>query len=444
MATTSPLRRELLLTLGALFAVGLLVAILGILAILPSGASPRETAAFIFILVAGDLTVLFVFAGYLIRNRFLGPVDDLVADVREIAGGSLGHRVRGMPSSELQAIEESVNAMADRLVRDQRLLAENVASLEATNRELVEARSQVVQTARLASVGTLAAGIAHEVGNPLGAILVYLDLARSRARSSGDDTDILDSIRQEAERIDTIVRSLLDYARPKTDDATPSPVAPVLERVRDLLRSQGHLGEVEDEWELGGDDGPVVLMAPHRLEQVMVNLLLNALHELKDRPDGWIRIRVGTDVGDVLRAPARREGDPPGVNYMHRRRLERDHGPTGPDTLFTADRVAVITVEDNGPGVEPDHVEHLFDPFFTTKAPGEGTGLGLAVCARLVEGMGGRIEAGNRDAGGAAFTIRLPAGEEGALAPPAHRTETGEAPRSDASRRTSFSTGRVG
>ena len=102
-----------------------------------------------------------------------------------MASGAYEHRVRPAPTLELQAVADSVNAMAERLIQDQNALAENVASLDETNKALVEARAQVVRAARLASTGTLASGIAHELGNPLGALLAYVDVARSRADGRG-------------------------------------------------------------------------------------------------------------------------------------------------------------------------------------------------------------------------------------------------------------------
>jgi len=106
--------------------------------------------------------------------------------------------------------------------------------------------------------------------------------------------------------------------------------------------------------------------------------------------------------------PRRRKSDPPGVNYAHRRRMAVA-GRTGSRApLATAERIVVVTVEDNGPGVPAEFLEEVFDPFFTTKEPGKGTGLGLALSAQLVEGMGGEILAGNRREGGAVFTLRLP------------------------------------
>jgi signal transduction histidine kinase len=100
--------------------------------------------------------------------------------------------------------------------------------------------------------------------------------------------------------------------------------------------------------------------------------------------------------------------DPPGINYMHRRRVAHDSEALALGTLETALRVVVITVADNGPGLPESREDNVFDPFFTTKEPGKGTGLGLFICARLVSGMGGRIEVENRPGQGARFVVRLP------------------------------------
>jgi signal transduction histidine kinase len=311
-----------------------------------------------------------------------------------------------MSSQELASIEESVNTMADRLVQDRRLLAENVQSLELSNRELVEARDQVLRSARLASVGALAAGIAHEVGNPLGAILGYIDVARARGEKAGEDTVLLEALRSEAGRIDRIVRSLLDYSRPPPAHSGPVDPRAVLRRVRDLLEAQGKLGDVTVEWDLGGQEALWVDTDAHRLEQVMVNLLLNASDAVDEESDGRIRVSLAREPVRAPGEPARRESDPPDVSYAHRRRTAQ------PGALSGRDDLVVIRVRDNGPGISTEDLGSLFDPFFTTKEPGEGSGLGLFVCARLVEGMGGDIEAANVPKGGAEFTVRLPAARD--------------------------------
>ncbi len=291
---------------------------------------------------------------------------------------------------------------------DRERLEMNVASLEQTNRDLVEARAEIVRTARMASVGTLAAGIAHEVGNPLGAIIGYVDVARARAKQGNADPELLEDIREEATRIDRIIKGLLDYARPRDEKEQIEAPGVVITRVRELLENQGKLTGVETHWEVHPET-PEVVMNIHRLEQVLVNLVLNALDAIENSEPKSIRVRAFGTQGEVAGFPSRRDDDPPGVNYMHRRRISRDDGGRGVDPVFLADQVAVIEVTDSGPGIGDSDLEQIFDPFFTTKELGRGTGLGLSICARLAEGMGGRIEAENASEGGARFTIRLPA-----------------------------------
>lgn len=407
MRAPTTLRRDLLVFFGLLFGGALLLAGAGLWVLLPIFTTPAQASLFMATVLVVDLLVLFVFGGVFIRRTLVGPMERLSDDVRRMAEGDVDHRLAPFDTHELEQIRASVNAMADRLLADRELLAENVRSLDQTNRELVEARDQVLHSSRLASVGTLAAGIAHEVGNPLGAVMAYLDVARNRAAQAGGDTEILDATKEEARRIDRIVRGLLDYARPRGEGAAPFGTGEVIHRVRDLLDNQGALDGVDHTWQVP-DRVPPVLMEPHRLEQVLVNLVLNALHALEGRADARIDVRLSVSDGLVAGMPQRRAEDPPGVNYLHRRRVSSDDSDRGVDALLNAPRMVVLEVSDNGPGVPEEHREAVFDPFFTTKEPGKGTGLGLSICARLIEGMGGRIEVTESEWGGASFVIRLP------------------------------------
>jgi len=407
----TPLRRELLLSFSLLLGAALLVATVAILLVLPLADRPGQAVSFIVVLIAADLTVIALFGRWILRRAFVGPVERMVEDAERISEGEYSHRIARMPGAELEAIRASVNALADRLVQDQARLAENVRSLDQTNAELVATRNELIQSARLASVGTLAAGIAHEVGNPLGALMGFADVAKSRAEEAGHDTELIRSIRSEAERIDRIIRTLLQYARGRPDgQAGPVPIAMVADRVRELLDSQGKLADVDVSWP-GEVSVPEVFGHAQQLEQVLLNLILNAIDALEDTDRPHIEVTLASEQGGFSRLPARRDDDPEVIDYTHRRRVASDLDLGGPDSLFTANEVVVLRVSDNGPGIAETDLDRVFDPFFTTKAPGKGTGLGLAICARLVEGMGGRILAGSAEGGGALFEIRLPAME---------------------------------
>ena len=406
MSSPTPLRRELLASLGILFGGVTLLLGIALSLVLPFFRTPGEATAFILVIVAVDLVIVLTFGGWALKKNLLEPVDEMARGVKQIADGDYRHRLDLPKGLELRSITESVNAMADRLIAGQQVLAENVRSLDETNVMLVEARNEVIQAARLASVGTLAAGIAHEVGNPLTAIIGYADVALRRIEAGQGDPELLESIRSEAQRIDGIVRGLLDFARPQPDEITPVRVDEVVAGVRELLENQGRLGQIEHSWTLD-ETCPPVLMDPRHLEQVLVNLLLNASDAVKDLDEPKIEVAVWSEEGPAANPLRRRGDDPPGVNYMHRRRVARAFAVEALGTLESAHRVVVVAVSDNGPGLPSVDETHVFDPFFTTKEPGKGTGLGLFISARLVSGMGGRIDLENTP-DGARFEVRLP------------------------------------
>jgi C4-dicarboxylate-specific signal transduction histidine kinase len=268
---------------------------------------------------------------------------------------------RGLGSAAV-AFERVVAALA----AERQRLAEKVAELERTNRALAEARETSLRAERLATVGRLASGLAHEVGNPLGAVAGYVDLALGRLRAGAVDeaADLVARVGAEAARIDRIIRDLLDFARPLPPSIGPAAVATVMDGAVRLARVQPRFRDVKVEWDVPADLPPV-LADEGRLAQVFLNLLLNA----GDAMGGAGAVHVG----------ARAAGG----------RVE-------------------VTVADRGPGIPPDALARIFDPFFTTKPPGAGTGLGLAVSHGIVQSMGGEISAENAPEGGAVFRVRIP------------------------------------
>lgn len=403
------LRRELVLGLTVLLMAALALgtaAMLTFLQLNPT-ASVGQIVGYLAIVMVLDVLILAAYGHHKLSHLVLRPVDDMVAGAERVAGGDFEHRLdESVGAEELARLASSVNAMAERLIQNQRALEENVRSLEETNQELTQARDELIRAEKLASVGRLAAGIAHEVGNPLGAIRGYVDVAKRRGQL---DDEMYEGLKREAIRIDRIVRGLLDYARPRQAATRPLDVNEVVRQVVDLLETQGRFKAIRVDLHLA-NRLPAVRGDPTQLEQVLVNLLLNAAESVTDA--GSERIEVST-LSDRHRIrgvrTARRRDDPPGVDYSHIRRFHRVPGSEWELAFRDGERLVKIVVRDDGAGIPAEILGRIFEPFFTTKDPGRGTGLGLAVASRLVEGMGGVLEAANADGGGAAFTVLLPA-----------------------------------
>jgi two-component system, NtrC family, sensor kinase len=427
--SSGTIRGDLMLSTSVLFLGAVVVAMLAVAIAVPLVDSAAAAALLIVGIVAADLAVLFVFLRGLLRRSVFGPLERIGAHAESIAAGEYEHRIAFEEGEELDRLVRSLNTMAERLISDQAALAENIRSLDRTNQEVIAATEELVRGARMASVGTLAAGLAHEVGNPLGALIGALDVAIGRVRTGGEMTAPLEAALEEARRIDRIVRSILDFAHPggKEIEGEGYPVVPLpgaVDRVLGLLRGRGALEgvEVRSEVEPGSH---LVSALPQHLEQILMNLLLNALWIVKNVDSPEIRVAVSSASPLERRPVVRRAEDPPGVDYSHRRRIPmllsggsaraaagRHRGEGGVRVQEGAPAPSVpdviLTVMDNGPGIPEDRIAQLFDPFFTTREPGEGTGFGLAITLRIVEELGGRIHAENRKEGGALFTVRLP------------------------------------
>lgn len=240
--------------------------------------------------------------------------------------------------------------------------------LAAQRDELAKMQEGLVRASKLASVGRLAAGIAHEIGNPLAAVRGYLSLLQS-GLDPAQQQDVLGRSQKELGRIHETIKKLLTYARRGEETVEPpQPFASgkVIEEAIGLVRGHPALRVVRIDHTGAEPGAPDAIGHPGRLNQVLVNLLLNAGQAMEGTPNPEITV--------VTRA---------------------------------TDGWLEIMVSDNGPGIPRDRLPLIFDPFFTTKAPGEGTGLGLAVSRALMEAMGGDLQASSEEGRGASFTVRL-------------------------------------
>jgi two-component system, NtrC family, sensor kinase len=407
-AAAASVRRELLVSTSLLFIAATAVAMAAAAAIIPLAPSPGWALLALSAILLADIAILYIYLRHLMDRTVVRPVERIVEHAERIAEGDLEHRIPSEPLEELDRIVDAVNSLAGRLIREQELLQKNVRSLNQTNRELTEATAELVRAARLASVGTLAAGVAHEIGNPLGALRGYLDVMRHRAEDPGQVKEIIDEARREVERIDGIIRHVLDFGRPavRAQELPLMNPAEVVEEVVGLLAARGQL---EESWVRRTEEPglPWVRARSQHLERILVNLIQNARQATPPGAVAEIEVILRTEPA-VRDTDVRRSGDPLGVDYSHRRRLGDLLRVKAPPPADAGDRDLLLEVKDRGTGIPEEILPRIFDPFFTSREPGAGMGMGLALTARIVGELGGTIEAENRTEGGACLRVRLP------------------------------------
>ncbi len=328
----------------------------------------RGEALFLFYLGLTASTVLLL--TYVLLTYFIvRPIDRLRLASERLAAGRLRTRVPVQGAAEVARLAATFNEMAGQLRDDRASLQQRLEELEQTTAELTTAQEQLIRSARLAAVGRLSAGVAHEIGNPLAAIRGLLDLMQLGDLDREEEKEFVTRIQRETERIHHTIRDLLDFSR---NDSSPdgriessADLAEVVSDTVKLIDRQSRFRDIE--LALALDEGLSRVRGDHeRLRQLLLNLLFNAADALGGKGRIEVRTRNGAGVVELL-------------------------------------------VEDDGPGIDSEILDQVFDPFVTTKAAGQGTGLGLAVCYTIVERLGGTIEASNRRQGGASFEVRLPA-----------------------------------
>src|SRR5437879_1161965 len=252
MAPKPSLRTELLLNLAFLAAAALLLGVGTIVAVqaLAPDLSPGQVLPLLLAIVALDVGIFIVFGGYLVRRHILRPLGRVIAVADAVAAGDLAARAPGAETRDFAVLAERLNRMTD---------------------HLLDAQGQLVRSEKLASVGRLAAGVAHEVGNPLGAIGTYVEVLRRR----GADPEVISGVTRALERLDRIVRGRLDYARPQEEALAALDAGAVARGAYGLLEAQGALKPVHASVEVA-PDVPQLFGRAHLLEQAIVNLVPEA------------------------------------------------------------------------------------------------------------------------------------------------------------------------
>lgn len=304
----------------------------------------RHSNAVLFFLV-GVGPVLALFLGWQYLREYGRPVGVLMEATRKLKAGDLNHRVQGL-DHEFREVGDSFNAMAD---------------------ALQEQMARMQRAEELAICGKVAAGLAHEIKNPLAGVQISLQVLGEDLDLTPEDRGVFNSAREEIVRIDSLVKGLLDFARPGRPELAPVDVNEVVERAVALTTQRvptaagnGRKVQVSPDLE---PDLPQTVADPKQLLQVLLNLMLNGVEAMPD--GGQLQVATRCTLEDVE-----------------------------------------IRIADTGPGIDPEVAERIFEPFFTRKP--RGTGLGLPISKSLIEQLGGTIHVANAAEGGAVFTVVVP------------------------------------
>ena len=288
--------------------------------------------------------------------------------------------------NELHNLSGSLNSMLRRISADKEKLRSTVNSLEEANLELKRAQEEIIRAEKLASVGRLSAGIAHEIGNPIGIVMGYLELIKQKDIPDAERNEYIQRTEAEIERINTIIRQLLEISRPSNAGLKVVSVHELIDDIAEVLNVQPLMSGIALECRLEAQNDKV-LADSNQLRQVFLNLMINATDAISSEAKAvngklLIQSSLASETSEQ------------------------------PQDLKTHLKIMFI---DNGPGIPKENIANIFDPFYTTKDPGKGTGLGLSVSFMIVEGFGGKMTVSSAVGEGTTMTLLLPTVENEAV-----------------------------
>lgn len=300
----------------------------------------------------------------LAARRVTRPIQVLTAGARAVACGQLATRITESGRDELAALAGAFNEMAASLAANQDELTAKHTALLRANAELQAIQEHLIRAERLATIGQLAAGVSHEIDNPVGIILGYAELLLEDLPEADPRREDVLAIIAECQRCRRITGGLLGLARSTPVQCEPVDFAGLVRETLTSLQPQKIFRGIDFQIAIA-PDLPMLVGDADRLRQVLVNLLINAAQALG-----------GQGIVDL--------------------------------NLVRVDEDLILRICDDGPGISAELRERIFEPFFSTKPSGEGTGLGLPVCRKLIEEHGGSLDAEEREGAGACFRLQLP------------------------------------
>jgi two-component system NtrC family sensor kinase len=342
----------------------------------------RQSQKVVFFYILLNTLMLALLGYYFLHRSIIRPINRLVERAEEFKEGETFLLSSTTRQNEFGKLSRALNMMLRGLEEGKVELKTSISSLEKANVGLRQAQEEIIRSEKLASIGRLASGVAHEIGNPIGIVLGYLDLLKGNELGKEDRKDIIDRIGVEVERVNRTIKNLLDFSRPSKGEAKAISVHHTIGDMLDMLKPQPMMADIEVTLDQRAEYD-TVLADPDKLKQVFLNIVMNAI--------------------DAMGADQTRNGSHHKM-LLIKTWLESEPG-AGKKGMGPGVCIAFV---DNGPGIPIEDLNRVFDPFYTTKEPGKGTGLGLSVSLRIIEDMGGDIKASIEHGKGTTMTVSLP------------------------------------
>jgi signal transduction histidine kinase len=347
----------------------------------------RQSQRIVIFYILLNTLLLALLGFYLLHRRIIRPINRLVRRAEEFKEGETFFLSSSTEQNEFGRLSRALNMMLRGLEDNRQELKVGISSLEKANLELRQAQEEIIRSEKLASIGRLASGVAHEIGNPIGIVLGYLDILKGSDLKEEERRDFIDRIEKEIDRINRTIRNLLDFSRPSKGEVKEVSVHQIIVDMLDMLKPQPMMADINVVLDQQAAKD-TVLADSDKLKQVFLNIVMNAIDamEANQTKQGSLnkKLSIATSV----------------------------LSETQPDTREHGNRVHIEFI-DNGSGIPTEDLNRVFDPFYTTKEPGKGTGLGLSVSLSIVEDMGGDIKAESGEGKGTTMTVILPLHETG-------------------------------
>lgn len=327
----------------------------------------------IMVYILANTIILTVIGFFRIAYLVIRPIDRLINETSNYRGVTATELTSDIQKGEFSRLSSAINSMIQHIESDKINLQQSIKSLEKANEQIRSTQQELIRTEKLASVGRLSAGLAHEIGNPLGIVLGYLELLQQKELTLEEKNEYIERSKKELNRINLLVRQLLDFSKPLPSETQPEHIHNLLQDTIDMLQAQKPNSTIVFKQELQAEND-MVQCNRDALNQAFMNYYLNALdaiHESTKKASGTI------------------------------------HTLTENITDKNKD-IIQITIKDNGAGIPPEHLPYIFDPFFTTKDTGKGTGLGLSVSYTIIESTAGTVRIESEEKKGATVIIELP------------------------------------